>query len=82
MISSILMSEFKFMKHIVRYLLQQWPDNKQIFNLTMDHDLKLFRVSKKGFKLHIHFKTKGQTWVGKWYEAYVSVAVTKGSENT
>ena len=33
------MSEFKFMKHIVRYLMQQCSDNNQIFKLTFDHDL-------------------------------------------
>lgn len=59
------MSEFKFMRYIARYLLQQCSDNKLIFNLTMDHGLKFLRASNKGFKLHIHFKTKGQTWVGK-----------------
>jgi hypothetical protein len=44
MISKILMSELKFMKHVVRYLLQQCSNNKQIFKLTFDHDLNTLRT--------------------------------------
>jgi len=61
MISSIPRSEFKFMEQILRYLLQQFSDNKQIFKLTMDYDLKNFRARSKSSKLQIHFQTNGQT---------------------
>ena len=47
----------------------------------MDYDLKLFRERTKYFKLQIHFETKGQTWVGKWYVAYICAADTKRSKN-